>query len=691
MKEKKIIHIIVIIILTIISAGVINTGLSTLTKYKTESVNMQKEQLQIIAQTLSEYIKEIILHKAQILDVKCENIEFSNSNENFILIGEDDNTIDNGKYINIFKEQYGYTQVTNDIKLVAYDDNGKISCVLIRQLDSNISVGMIIDLQLYYKKFISKIKVGKNGYIVVKNSDGIILMHPEDTQLGIKVIEGREELYPDLDLTSLKELFNFQSINESGVKEYNSYWWTKEEITDVKKIAAHSQVNFASDYIIVSAVTDYDDIYKPLEEGYKSIFNMIFTVTVIILVFLIYIAYLIIKGNKNREEILYLRELNDILEETRRKEETMLHQQRLQIMGKMTGSIAHEFNNLLTPIIGYAELLKCSLLNDSEEFEYSQEILKSADSAQQIIKNISKLSRKNIETVFKFIHCRYLFENMIKMLIPLIPSNIRLIEIYNIEPDKGILCNETQMYQAILNLCVNAFDAIGDKDDGVVEFCWEIENEQITIKIKDNGCGMEKLIQEQIFDPFFTTKINGQGTGLGLSMVDQIVHSHKGRIEIDSKVNIGTTFTLCFPLAIESKIRIGDSKKLNRSKIEVLILDDNKKVMSLLKRGLEEYEINADTCSGVEEALILIEENSYDIVLIDQQLSNLKTNKDGLNIAELIAIKFPHINKIIMVDQIKKEIVEAKRNGFIDEFIEKPVSVNTIIDMIYRRYNLKKN
>lgn len=688
MKEKKIIHI--IIILTIILVGVINTGLSVLAKYKTESVNMQKDQLQIIAQTLSEYIQEIILHKAKILDAKCENIEFRNNNEKFILIGENGNTIDSKKYINIFKEQYGYTQVTNDIKLVAYDDKGKVSCVLIKQLDSNICVGMIIDLQLYYKKFISKIKVGTNGYIVVKNSDGIILMHPEDIQLGINVIEGRQELYPDVDLTSLKELFNFQSTNKSGVKEYNSYWWTKEEITDVKKIAAHSQVNFESDFIIVSAITDYDDIYKPLEEGYESIFNMIFTVTMIILAFLGYIAYLIFKDNKNREEILYLRELNDILEETRKKEETMSHQQRLQIMGTMTGGIAHEFNNLLTPIIGYAELLKCSLSNDSEEFEYSQEILKSADSAQQIIKNISKLSRKNIETVFKFVHCRYIFENVIKMLIPLIPSNIRLIEIYNIGPDKGILCNETQIYQVILNLCVNAFHAIGDKDGGTVEFCWEIENEQIIIKVKDNGCGMEKVIQNQIFDPFFTTKINGQGTGLGLSMVDQIVHSHKGRIEIDSKVNIGTTFKLYFPLAIEPKIRIVDSKKFNESKIKVLILDDNEKVMKLLKRDLEEHGINTDTCNGIEDALILIEENSYDIVLIDQQLSSLKTNKDGLNIAELIAINFPYLNKIIVVDQVKKEVVEAKRYGFIDEFIEKPVSVNAIIDMIYRIHNLKK-
>lgn len=661
-----------------------------LAKYKAESVNIQKQQLQTIAQTLSEYIQETMLNEAQILDAKCENIELSNNNKKFILIGEDGNTIDNEKYINILKKQYGHTQVTNDIKLVAYDDKGEFSCVLIKQLDSNISAGMVIDLQLYYKKFISKIKVGTNGYIVVKNADGIILMHPEDIQLGIDVIDGRQELYPDVDLTSLKELFEFQSMNESGVKEYDSYWWTKEEIIDVKKIAAHSQVNFESDFIIVSAITDYDDIYKPLEEGYQSIFNMTFTVTVMILSFLGYITYLIFKNHKNREEILYLRELNDILEETRRKEETMSHQHRLQIMGTMTGGIAHEFNNLLTPIIGYAELLKFSLPDDSDEFEYSQEILKSADSAQQIIKNISKLSRKNIETVFKFIHCRHIFEDVIKMLTPLIPSNIRLIETYNIEPDKGILCNETQIYQVILNLCVNAFHAIGDKEDGKIEFCWEIENEQVIIKVKDNGCGMEKVIQDQIFDPFFTTKINGQGTGLGLSMVDQIVHSHKGRIEIDSKVNIGTTFTLYFPLAIESKIRMVDREKLNDSKIEVLILDDNEKVMRLLKRDLEEHGINTDTCNGIEEALILIEENSYDIVLIDQQLSNLKVNKDGLNIAELIAINFPDLNKIIMVDRVKKEVVEAKRYGFIDEFIEKPVSVNVIIDMIYRIHNLKK-
>ncbi|WP_434796880.1 hypothetical protein [Terrisporobacter vanillatitrophus] len=92
-------------------------------------------------------------------------------------------------------------------------------------------------------------------------------------------------------------------------------------------------------------------------------------------------------------------------------------------------------------------------------------------------------------------------------------------------------------------------------------------------------------------------------------------------------------------------------------------------LFSIAYLDLEEHGINTDTCNGIEEALILIEENSYDMVLIDQQLSNLK---------------------IIMVDQVKKEVVEVKPYGFIDEFIEKPVYVNVIIDMIYRIHNLKK-
>ena len=130
------------------------------------------------------------------------------------------------------------------------------------------------------------------------------------------------------------------------------------------------------------------------------------------------------------------------------------------------------------------------------------------------------------------------------------------------------------------------------------------------------------------------------------------------------------TVSLYFPSAIESKVKIIENKKFNDSKIEVLILDDNEKVMRLLKKDLEEHGVNTDTCNGIEEALILIEENSYDIVLIDQQLSNLKINKDGLNVAELIAINFPYLSKIIMIDRVKKEVVEAKRFGFIDEFTE---------------------
>ena len=687
MKNRKNIGIAIMCIFMILS--IFNTGITLWDKYKNDSIKMQKEQLQNVSYTLSAYLKQVISYNCNTLNYKAKDFKFEyNNKEDLIILDEEGKHISKDDCEEVLGNRYGVSKITEDIELVAYDNDDKFSTVLLKKLENNKSLGVVIDLQQHYKELISRIKVGTNGYIVVKNEDGMILMHPEEVQLGINLIDGREEIYPGVDLTSLENLREFQSEKKSGVMEYESYWWTKEDVPSAKKIAAHTQVEFGKDFLIVSAVMDHDDIYLPLEEGFSQVITMLLVSSVIMLLFFIYVGYLIIKDSRNKEEIIYLRELNDVLEETKRTEETISHQQRLQIMGTMTGGIAHEFNNLLTPIIGYAELLKLSTQESTEEYEYIDEILKSADGAKDIIRNISRLSRRNIETIFNFKTCSQLYIDIRKMLYPQIPSNITLIENFEVRSNVGILCNETQLYQVILNLCVNAFHAIGSKDRGIVELNCREENESIVIEVKDNGCGMEQIVIEQIFNPFFTTKIGEQGTGLGLSIVDQIINSHKGKIKVKSKVDVGTTFKIKLPLVVEQSINI--EKDYTNENIKVIVIGDNEKVLRLIKRNLENHDMKVDTCNCAEDALVMIEKELYDVVLIDNQLSYSREKRDGLNVAELITVKSPNLKKIIMVEEIRKEVIDAKQRGFINEFIEKPVSVNFLIDSIHKMLNLKK-
>ena len=140
----------------------------------------------------------------------------------------------------------------------------------------------------------------------------------------------------------------------------------------------------------------------------------------------LYIVRMMLQKQKDIEQITYLTELNRILEEMHRSEETIAHQQRLQIMGTMTGGIAHEFNNLLTPIMGYADLLMAELPEDSEQYESAAEIYEASVKAKEIIQQISSLSRKNMETAYKNMSVKRMLTRALKMVRSICPSNIKL-------------------------------------------------------------------------------------------------------------------------------------------------------------------------------------------------------------------------------------------------------------------------
>jgi len=247
-----------------------------------------------------------------------------------------------------------------------------------------------------------------------------------------------------------------------------------------------------------------------------------------------------------QREAEVLREKNDAMEALNRQTQKLAHHQRLEIIGTLTSSIAHEFNNLLTPIMGYSMMALEKLPSDEGEFyEELLEIYSASCKAKEIISRLSDLSRKNTETSFRVVSPDELIRKMVRVAEPARAENIQLNMNLNCW-DQRLTANEIQLSQLILNLILNGFYAM-EPEGGTLSIATDFDETDIHIRITDTGCGIPGELQGKIFEPFFTTREVGKGTGLGLAIVAQVVEDHKGKIRVESKEGDGARFIVSLP------------------------------------------------------------------------------------------------------------------------------------------------
>ena len=681
--------------------------------YKDAIINNQKMQMLLTTQSMGENLKVFIEgYQADlntIYDIEEENFK-KTGNRDWSMIG--DYVANHRRFVydvivedkrgDMIKSMKGYGVVkTFSVTPISQSEqflqckleNGDLYLVLKRDIPDVGSISIVINERSYYKSLVSKIRLGTNGYVVIKDSSGIILAHPQEQQWGINVISGRKEMFPGVDLTSLKQMIDKQNRGEEGVSEYFSYWWVDPGVPEVKKISAYSPVQIGDGFLVISAVIDYNDIYIPVATGFFKLGLVFFCAMAIVLGLVIYIGDLRVQKRKDTEQITYLLELNKILEEIHQSEETIAHQQRLQIMGTMTGGIAHEFNNLLTPIMGYAELLMLDLPEQSENHDNATEIYEASTKAKEIIQQISSLSRKNMETAFKNLQGEKVLKRAIKMVSSVCPPNIHLKESFTLK-EECFLGNETQMNQVILNICVNAIHAIGHREGTICVSCQTVDREDlaqhklstlpegwdhyIRIDVEDDGEGMSDEVLKQIFDPFFTTKKNGKGTGLGLSLVEQIIHSHKGYVFAESTLGKGSIFHMYLPVN-EQKEREEEIKLVDGGPVlGILIVDDNPKILRLLEKSFSRLDVPLTSCMDFEEARKILKEQEVAAVVTEQYVRG----KSGVDFCMSLQGPYPGVIRIVMADRVTKELVEAKKRRMIDEYIDKPVSDSAILKAV---------
>jgi signal transduction histidine kinase len=232
--------------------------------------------------------------------------------------------------------------------------------------------------------------------------------------------------------------------------------------------------------------------------------------------------------------------------------------QKMEAVGQLAGGVAHDFNNMMQIIINYAHFAVEEVEDSSKVRGFLDQILRAGKRATNLTRQLLAYSRKSIIRP-KTLDLNQLAANLIGMLDVVIGENIALqlnsaAGLHPVRADPGML------EQVIINLCVNARDAMPDGGSLVIEtqdfhadreFCdahgWDNPGDYVMLAVRDNGVGMTPELQERIFEPFFTSKEVGQGTGLGLAMAYGIIRQHNGRIEVTSEPGAGSTFRIYLP------------------------------------------------------------------------------------------------------------------------------------------------
>jgi len=389
------------------------------------------------------------------------------------------------------------------------------------------------------------------------------------------------------------------------------------------------------------------------------------------------------------EPILSVGTIQDITEQ-KNLEAQLLQSQKMEAIGKLSGGVAHDFNNLLTSITGNAELLSMKLEKDSPFKEYVTEISKASDRAASLTRQLLAFSRKQVLQP-KVMSLNGAILDMEKMLRRLIGEDIDLKttlsdELGNVEADPG------QVEQVILNLCVNARDAMPRGGKITIETAnveldesytrthrTVIPGPYVMMAISDDGSGMDKETQSRIFDPFFTTKERGKGTGLGLSTVYGIVKQSEGNIWLYSEPGQGTTFKIYLPRVEKSVEKIVKTKEPVKSLTgteTVLVVEDDGMVRKLAHKVLKDYGYKVLVAENGKEGLKICEENKGPIHLMLTDV--VMPEMGGRKLADHLKDLRPEIKVLYMSGYTDNTIVH---HGILDKgmnFIQKPFTPETL-------------
>ncbi len=368
--------------------------------------------------------------------------------------------------------------------------------------------------------------------------------------------------------------------------------------------------------------------------------------------------------------------------------------QKMESIGTLAGGIAHDFNNILAIIVGYTSLLLGDNTDRGKFQKWVETIRDAAERGSGLVRQLLTFAQKDTVRVDR-IDVNDVISDVVKMLAETFPKTITFETNFGRDV-KNIYADHSQLHQTMLNLCVNARDAM--PDGGVIAIATgtmegttlrqlrsEAQASQyVFIKVTDNGTGINETTRTRIFEPFFTTKERGRGTGLGLAVVYGVMKSLNGFVEVTSEVGQGTTFTLFFPVSEGVLTEVENIKQPN-GKTEggnetLLIVEDEEKLVELLQTFLGAAGYHLLSAKDGEEAIELYKRKHQNIafVLIDVDLPKLSGNEVYLKMKKLN----PDVKAVLASGNIEPAVLRKMNAEGICGFLPKPYDLGQILRKI---------
>jgi len=413
-----------------------------------------------------------------------------------------------------------------------------------------------------------------------------------------------------------------------------------------------------------------------------------------------------ILSENNGKMIGYTAIQQDVTERNRIQQQDE-HAQRLESLGILAGGIAHDFNNLLTAIMGNASLAKNNLENTDGCRKKLDNILHASESAANLCKQMLAYSGKGHFVVHP-LNLSEIVHKILQLLETSVNKKAKLIA--DLQDDLSFIeADEGQMQQVIMNLVINAAEAMGESSGEIhitIETVYLTEEkllsllngdsiskgDYVVIHVRDNGCGMDADTQKKIFDPFFTTKFTGRG--LGMSAILGIIRGHHGALQMQSVVGQGTQFSIYFPTVKASPVNIQEDVSAGLSldvaaidtAITVLVVDDEQDIRNLVSDILDVMAMHSILADSGEQGLALLEEHldEIDVVLLDMTMPNM----DGQQFYAKMQDFASHIPVIVSSGYTESDVRQrfennmSLSNDLAMSFLKKPYHPEELRDSI---------